>query len=332
MSAEARSLGDVYREMECPPVLFLIFNRPDLTRRVFNQIRVARPHQFFIAADGPRADHPDDAALCVAARAVVAQVDWDCEVHTLFRDENLGCKQAVSSAITWFFEHVEEGIILEDDCLPDPTYFRYCAELLDYYRDDERVMVISGNNFQKGNKRSAYSYYFSCYNHIWGWATWRRAWKHYDGSLRCWPALNDSSWLLDTLGSEAAAHYWSRIFDRAYAGEIDSWGYPWTFSCWARRGLSCLPQGNLVTNIGFGEAATHTTDAGSKGANVPVTPMPFPLCHPPCVHRHLEADHFTFESHFGGRQASLARRTLGRLRFGATRIIEGLRKYGATVK
>lgn len=213
-----------------PPVLFLIFNRPDLTKQVFQRIRAAQPPKLFIGADGPREGRSEEPRLCEEARHIATQVDWHCEVHTLFRDENLGCKEAVSSAITWFFEQVEAGIILEDDCVPHPSFFSYCDALLDYYAQDERIFAIGGNNFQPPTRNYGASYYFSVYPHIWGWATWRRAWRHYDGRIEAWPKLKQESWLQGWMGDRFAARYWSNIFDRVHNGEIDSWDYPWTFS------------------------------------------------------------------------------------------------------
>jgi len=286
------------QSFNCPPVLFLIFNRPDLTKRVFERIREAQPRQLFIAADGPRADRPGEAELCAETRAVVERVDWDCEVRTFFRDENLGCKHAVSSAITWFFEHVEEGIILEDDCLPELTFFRFCAELLNRYRNEERVMVISGNNFQNPTCIRPDSYYFSVYNHIWGWATWRHSWMKYDGNLASWPDRKSTSWLQRFLADSEAAQYWTQMFDSAHAGKIDSWGYPWTYSCWANDGLTVLPAVNLVTNIGFDDRATHTRDPHSPASALPTHVMEFPLRHPVEIEPDRRADRYTFEHLF----------------------------------
>jgi len=285
--------------METPPTLLLIFNRPDLTAQVMEQVRQAEPSQLFIGADGPRADRPDDARRCERAREVSTRVDWDCEVHTLFRDENLGLKEAVSSAITWFFEHVEAGIILEDDCVPHTTFFPYCAELLDQYRNDERVMVVSGNNFQPNHRTYRASYYFSVYNHCWGWATWRDAWTAYKGAIPDWSSLRETSWLEGWLGRREEAEYWAEIFNRVHRNEIDSWAYPWTFACWKQHGLAALPAVNLVTNIGFGEQATHTKKADGEAAYCSSEPMSFPLDHPSTVVRSYEADRFTAKHHFG---------------------------------
>ena len=282
-----------------PPVLLLIFNRPDHTEQVMEQIRQAEPPKLFVGADGPRAGHPDDTRRCEEAREVASRIDWDCEVDTLFRDENLGCKEAISSAISWFFEHVEEGIILEDDCVPHATFFPYCSELLDRYRDDERVMVVSGNNFQPPDRDYGGSYYFSVNNHCWGWATWQRSWEHYDGNIEAWPDLRETEWLQGWLASEAAAHYWGSIFDRAVRGEIDSWAYPWTFSCWVQHGLSVLPSVNLVSNIGFGPQATHTKNNSEIVDGQQAYPISFPMQHQERIVRDYAADEYTTRNHFG---------------------------------
>ena len=283
------------------PVLFLVFNRPDTTRRVFEAIRQAQPSQLFIAADGPREGKSGEAEKCADVRRIVHEgIDWDCEVKTLFRDENLGCKAAVSRAIDWFFEHVEEGIILEDDCLPHPTFFRFCEELLNKYRDDERIGQISGDNFQFGKKRTEYSYYFSRYTHIWGWATWRRAWKNYDVDMKSWPEIRDNGWLQDWLGNKKLVHYWMRIFEMTYQGEINTWDYQWTFTCWIRNCLTILPNVNLVSNIGFSAGATHTSHKNDKSANIPVEAMEFPLRHPPFMSRDSSGDKRTEKRYLAG--------------------------------
>lgn len=181
----------------CPlhtPVLFLVYKRPDTTRQVFEAIRQAKPPRLYIAADGPKKDLPEEAEKVKQVRDIVLSgVDWDCEVETLFRDENLGCKYGVSGGIDWFFENEEEGIILEDDTLPSQSFFWFCQELLERYKDDKRIMAISGDNFQNGIKRGACSYYFSRYNHIWGWASWRRAWGYYSVNMKLWPDIAKSS-------------------------------------------------------------------------------------------------------------------------------------------
>lgn len=278
-------------------VLFLIFNRPDTTKEVFEAIRKAKPPKLFVAADGPMPDKPGEWEKCQKVREIATAVDWDCEVKTLFRDTNLGCKVAVSRAIDWFFQHVEEGIILEDDCLPTQSFFWFCQELLEKYRYDERVMMISGDNFQFGRKRTDYSYYFSRFNHIWGWASWRRAWKHFDVNMKLWPEIRDGGWLNDWLGDKKRVEYWTQIFEKVYKGKIDTWDYQWTFACWVQNGLSILPNVNLVSNIGFGFDAVHTKGQ-SKFNDMKTEPVVFPLSHPKYILRDSVADAFNDRSMF----------------------------------
>jgi hypothetical protein len=275
-------------------VALIIFNRPDVTAQVAEAIAKARPPQVFVMADGPRSDRPGEAEKCAAARAVVDRIDWHCEVVKKYSDVNLGCGRAPATGIDWVFEQTDRAVILEDDCLPHPTFFRYSDDLLDRYRDDERIMQIAGSNFQRGHKRGNASYFFSRFKICWGWATWRRAWQHMDMGVKLWPELRDTSWLIDLVGDARAAQYWAAKFEGAYraGGSIDYWDYQWLFATWARNGLCIMPNVNLISNIGFGEDATHTTWTGSKWANLPLAEMPFPLQHPSCVLPDKQADDF----------------------------------------
>jgi len=283
-------------------VLFLVFNRPDTTVQVFEAIRKAQPPRLYVAADGPRAHRKGEAEKVIKVREITAKVDWSCEIYTLFREENLGCKYAVSSAITWFFKHEEQGIILEDDCLPHQDFFYFCENLLEYYSDEERVSVITGSNYQKRRKRGEASYYFSKYPHCWGWASWRRAWKYFDGDLSFWPEWSQSNdWIAKTPDSIERS-YRQKIFDRVRKGQIDSWAYPWTASIWYRGGLTATPNVNLISNIGFGSEATHTKSSSNPLANLPTFPIPMSLIiHPPDVVHEIDADRFTFEYVYKGR-------------------------------
>ena len=268
------------------PVAFIIFNRPDTTQRVFAEIREAQPKMLFVIADGPRT--PDEAEKCRQTRAIIEQVDWECDVRTNYSATNLGCKLRVASGLDWVFTLCEDAIILEDDCLPHPTFFRYCEELLEKYHDDERVMMIAGNNFQIRQQRGSDSYYFTQLPHIWGWATWRRAWNKFDLHLTDWPARRKSGWLKTLLPLKEAQAKWQQDFDAGLPGNpkahlFNAWGFRWVFAIWNNNGLSIAPNANLVTNIGFGEEATHTLDANSMDANIPVTGMAFPLHHPKAV-------------------------------------------------
>lgn len=288
------------------PVLFLVFNRPDTTARVFEAIRAARPTRLFLAADGPRSDRPGEAERCQQARQIAMAVDWPCETRTLLREANLGCRGAVSSSIDWFFDQVEEGIVLEDDCVPDPSFFAYCSDLLARYRDDTRVMSISGDNFIGEHWRPTESYYFSAFTHIWGWASWRRAWAHYDVTMSDWPSQRDAGLLqrLFPAARHARAH-WAVVFDRVARGEIDTWDYQWAYAAWKQGGVNCMPAVNLISNIGFGNNATHTHDAEAQLANLPRQSLAFPLRHPTAVAAHTEADAWTSEHVFGIDESAL---------------------------
>jgi len=275
------------------PVALFIYNRPQLTQKIFKEIARARPSKLLVIADGPRSG--DDLVRCEAARKIINRVDWNCEVLKNFSPVNLGCKRRMSSGLDWIFARCDEAIILEDDTFPHPTFFRFCSELLEKYKNDERVMMIGGSNFQFGRKVNPYNYYFSHYALIWGWATWRRAWSYFDLEMKSWPALRNTSWLFNILGDRASEEYWHNIFDSVYAGHIDTWDYQWVFACLVQRGLDILPNVNLVSNIGFGQEATHTRDANNLSANLPVTAMAFPIQHPDQVVRDKKADQFTFE-------------------------------------
>lgn len=283
-------------EFIMPPVVFLVFNRPDVTERVFERIREAKPEQLFVVADGARIDRPGESEKVAATRAITERVDWPCEVHRNYSEINLGCGRRVSSGITWAFEQVEEAIILEDDCLPHPSFFHYCAELLQRYRDDERVMTISGDNFQRGIRRGDASYYFSKYMHCWGWATWRRAWQHFAPGIDFWPDVRESGCLSAVCFDDKEREYWTGIFERVYTGEIDTWDYPWLLCIWMQSGLNALPNVNLVTNIGFGADATHTRGELSD-AVLPVADIG-PLTHPRFLCRNADADALTRTEHF----------------------------------
>jgi hypothetical protein len=239
------------------PVLFLIFNRPDATARVFDEIRRAKPPRLYVAADGPRLDRVGEPERCAKARAIVSDVDWVCEVHTLFRDENIGCKRAVSGAIDWFFGCESEGVILEDDCLPSLSFFGFCDELLEKYRFDSRVGQISGFN-SLDDCRMHDDYLFSKYGPIWGWASWRRAWDHYDVEMKLWPTIKDEKQYKNFTRNPEEEEFRIRLFDMLYRKEVDTWDYQWVFAKLINSMLTVIPAKNLIENIGFDDDATHT--------------------------------------------------------------------------
>jgi len=259
------------------PVAFLVFNRPDTTARVFAAIRQARPAHLLIIADGPRATHADDGARCAEVRRIVAGVDWPCQVEHDYADANLGCRRRVASGIDWVFSRVKEAIILEDDCLPDPSFFRFCQELLDRYRAELRVTSICGANHLGSWKDDTQSYHFSLYGGIWGWATWRRAWQFYDIDIPLWRDPQSRRRIHDVLGGGSLYHLRAAEFDRVAEGKVDTWDYQWSFAQLMQSGLTLTSAVNLVSNIGFNAEATHTVDPGNAFAAIPASVCRFPL-------------------------------------------------------
>ena len=258
-------------------ILFMIFNRPDKAAEVFEQIRRVKPKKLFIAADGPRKEKIGERELCIKTRHIVNRVDWDCEIKTLFREENLGCGKAVSGAINWFFENVDEGIILEDDCLPDPSFFRFCEELLEKYRYDENKFMISGCNLLPEELRPKESYYFSKIAHIWGWATWKRSWQKYDFQMRDFHIFLKNKTIEKIWKNKKTQDYWLEKFYETHSGKLDTWDYQWIYSIWKNTAVSIAPRVNLISNIGFNSMGTHTSNKNDPSSNKPLEKMEFPL-------------------------------------------------------
>lgn len=278
------------------PVLFCVFNRPDLTERVFSAIARQQPRHLLIAGDGPRDGVANDEDRVRQTRQIIERIDWPCQLETRLATSNIGCRRHMAESISWAFELHEQVIILEDDCLPDPTFFGFCETLLQRYGDDPRIMMISGDNFQP-QPRSAFNYYYSKYSHIWGWASWRRAWQHYDLGMSDWPDQKRRGLLDAWCCSDEEHTYWTDIFDRQHAGEIDTWDYSWAWACWTHSGLTVLPETNLVTNIGFRADGTHTIDPASRFANR-LTAGVEKIRHPTVVARDLCADEHTWHNVF----------------------------------
>jgi hypothetical protein len=279
------------------PVLFILFNRPDTTRKVFECIRKIKPLQLFIAADGPRKEKEGDFERCEEVKRIVNEVDWECELHTLFRSENLGCGRGPYEAINWFFEHVEQGIILEDDCLPSLSFFNYAQELLIKYKDNNKIWHIGGNSFYPNNFHS--SYYYSCYGHIWGWATWRRAWRHYDFELRNINRSILETRINETFLTKEEKTFWLNHYDYVKKlSEKDFWDYQWSITLWYNNALSIIPAKNLINNIGFGENATHTFDKNSWLADLEVNDI-VNIIHNEKIIQNQKADLYTSKRIFG---------------------------------
>ncbi len=287
---------------EIAPVALFVFNRPHLTARSYDLIRQAKPRRIFIVGDGPRVGHPDDLELCRATRRIVSSPDWKCDLQTNFAEENLGSGCRVSSGLDWVFSQCEEAIVLEDDCVPSRSFFNFCTTLLTYYRHDERVMHISGDNYQNGVSRGIGSYFFSRYSLSWGWASWARAWQHYDFKIRAWPAAREENWLNSFLEDRLEIEYWTMIFERLYRGLIDAWDYQWLFTCWRHNALSIQPNINLVSNVGAGPDATNHKDPHST-IGIPAGELE-ELLHPGQVQRDRKADRFTFRKHIAPKRPS----------------------------
>lgn len=275
-------------------VVLFVFNRPETTRRVFAAIAAARPARLFLIADGPRADHDGEAALCAEVRAIVTAVDWPCKVETNFAEKNMGCRRRVISGLGWVFEQVEEAIIFEDDCLPDASFFPFCAELLERYRNAPQVAYISGFNPIEKEFTQNSSYAFSSVVCLWGWATWRRTWQAFDEFIPTWPEVKAAGTLNLLFPRKRVVAYWERVFDQMYEGSGPSaWDYQWVYACWTRNWLAAFPARNLIENIGFGPDATHTTQPDSP-LTLPAGATSFPLRHPPAItawHEHAMRMH-----------------------------------------
>jgi len=289
------------------PIVLLCFNRPAKTQAVMQAIRAARPSRLFVVADGARAGVAGEAEACAAVRRIATEVDWPCEVLTDFAPQNMGCYRRVSSGLSWAFGQSEELIILEDDCLAQLDFFAFCDELLERYRNDERIFAISGDNFQKGAPRTEDSYYFSQIFHCWGWASWRRAWQSVDMAMTQWPALRKDAWLEDALTDQGLVRYFTRAFDDTYHGRNSSWAYRASFSSLVQGRINVLPNVNLVRNIGLEGDATHT--AGQAHMERAIGRLGFPLRHPAAFIIDRKADAATF----GLGRGSLLRRALRRI-------------------
>ncbi len=262
-------------------VVFIVFNRPGTTAAVFERIRAAQPERLLVIADGPRSDRPNDVSLCRQVREICQRIDWNCDAKFRFSDTNLGCRKNVLEGLAWVFSQVERAIILEDDCVPDSSFFPFCSELLTHYQDDPHVGMISGDHFLDGNFHIADSYYYSRFCHIWGWATWRRAWERMDPTMSDWPTLRKNNWLENITGKGPQLNYWKRMLDDSHAnsGGLNTWDVAWQYACWKSEMACIIPQTNLVKNLGFDANATHTK-ADDRRADMSVTPMKFPLQHP----------------------------------------------------
>jgi hypothetical protein len=292
------------------PILFIIFNRPFETKRVFDSIRKAKPKELFVAADGPRPNNIKDIENSKLTREIVKNIDWDCNVNYLFRENNLGCKIAVSTAINWFFENVDEGIIIEDDCLPNDSFYNFCSTLLEKYRFDKDVMHIGGTNFQNDNSILNDSYYFSRITHVWGWATWKSAWIKYDQLMIDFNATNLKNIFKKNKFNPESFNYFLKAFKNVKENKIDTWDYQWTYTVWKENGIAIIPNENLVSNIGFNTNSTHTIDGGEIYGNLKTNNLEN-IVHPILKEVNIYADNYTFKKWFIKR--SLLKRLINKI-------------------
>lgn len=275
------------------PISFHVFNRPNLTKEVFKKIREMQPSKLFITADGPRKNVLEDKEKCKEVRTIINQVDWDCQVYTNFSKINKGAYKSISDGITWVFQNVDRAIILEDDCIPNSSFFKYCHNLLDYYENDKRVAIISGNNFQLTGNNTEYSYYFSRYTHIWGWATWKRTWDQVDLSMKDWPEYRDMKGLHGVFSRWNERKYWYQFYQEMYEGKRKPhWDFKLLLSTFMNNNLSIIPNTNLVTNIGFGKDAANIKEKSDRHF-LDANTIDLPLNHPPFLTSYIEADDFT---------------------------------------
>lgn len=241
------------------PVLLITYKRLDTTQKVLEKIAEVKPKYLFVSSNAPNPEKIDDSEKVFAVRSMIEnRIDWPCELKKLYRKEHVGPGVSISSAINWFFQNIGEGIIFEDDTVPDVTFFTFCKAMLDKYRDESRIKIIGGINFQDGINRGDASYYFTRLCHIWGWATWKRVWDEYDYDLSTITRKDVTDAALKYFGSRRIAKEWGNIFDHLKNKSFDTWDYQLALSIWKNDGINIVPQKNLVTNIGYGQEAAHT--------------------------------------------------------------------------
>lgn len=306
------------------PVAYIFFNRPDHTARSFEAIRRVRPSRLFLIRDAARTGYPEDRQRVAASSKIAERIDWPCEVKRFFAEENMGCGRRISSGINAAMRHSDRLIVLEDDCVPNPSFFDYCRVMLDRYEHDDSVMSVGGSNFLRGSiseeVASKSDYYFSKYAHIWGWATWRSAWQHYDYSMKVWPAFGMDGGLADLCRNQHELEYWRSMFDKVAAGRIDTWDFQWMLACWRRGGRCIVPRVNLVQNIGFDDRGTRTGRKLNR-FSIPAAELTV-RTHPSSSAINTEADVSTDNFYYSG---TLSRPTvLKRL----SRRLRGLHPYG----
>ena len=283
------------------PILFIIFNRPYTTQKVFESIRIAKPERLYIAGDAPRQGNYNDIQKCQQTREIVQNINWPCEVKYLFQEKNLGCSLGPRAAFDWFFSFEEQGIILEDDCVPNESFFDFCSEMLKRYRDNKRIISINGSSLGFNLKNSDSNYTYSRFMNMWGWATWADRASSIDYSLKEWRKVKQPLWYLYRHMRQNLFDfdihwykYWQHKFDlTVYSEKVTWWDWQWIFHQITNNQLSVVPSVNLVTNIGFNEDATHTLASDNPSAYIPFSPLETPYFGPERI-----APDFRYEEEF----------------------------------
>lgn len=279
------------------PILLLTYKRFETTQKIVQILKIIKPAKIYFASNAPNPENINDEFAVSEVRSLINQIDWECEIVPLFRVNHLKVKDSIADSISWFFQNEELGIILEDDCIPNFTFFEYCRNLLLKYKDDNRIGLISGNNFQNGKFLGGdSSYYFSKYAHIWGWATWRRTWKIYQKNIEDWPQIKRNKIFYNLFFNKDERLFWEAKFDSIYFLNFNTWDYQLTYSLWKNGLLSVIPNVNLVSNHGFGATATHTKEI-DQFSKMKTTEIRFPLNHPDTFISNYQADIYFGKMH-----------------------------------
>ena len=279
------------------PILITAWRRLDKLEKLLEAIKANKPKKIYISCDGPRKNNPTDKYLIKKVKNTIDElINWDCDIYKLYNDENLGCRGAMLQGINWFFDNESEGIILEDDCIPNEEFIPYCSKLLKKYKKNHKVWNISGTNLQDGIIRGDGSYYLSKYFIGWGWATWRDRWLNFDSYLTSWEKAREVLLLKSIFTNNLEIKYWTNIFNRFYEEGIpDTWDIEWAYTCLVNEGNTIIPNVNLVKNIGFDKEATHTKFTIDQHSN---NKFIFPIIHPTFLINDKNADKYTFYNHY----------------------------------
>lgn len=278
-------------------ILLTFWNRKDKLKTLIEAIRENKPKKIYLACDGPRLNISSDYLMVEESRKEVEElIDWECSINKLYSEKNLGCRDAMTKAINWLFDNEEQGIILEEDCVPHKDFLPYCEELLVKYKNNKTIWNISGTNLQKGNKRGDGSYYFSKYFNCWGWASWRDRWLNFDSNLKSWPEFKRIKFLDNIFFDQKEIKYWSKIFDDLFfRGEPNSWAYRWFYTCLVNNALTVVPNKNLIQNIGFDKFSTNTNYTLDESI---IDEGIIPLNYPKNIIHDRKADRFAFYNHY----------------------------------